>query len=326
MLNETTIIGRLCRVIPSRGIGDDAAIVRLPRNREWVVSTDSFIEGVHFKAGLHLPDSVGYKALMRAASDLAAMGAEPRTFLLALSVPSRRTGLWLDAFALGMSAAAKWLRMRLIGGDVSRNDRIVATLTVMGETRVGRALTRSGARPGDGLYVSGWLGAAQAGLEYLLSRGKWAYASESYSLGRHLYPEARVDLGEWLADHKFASSALDLSDGLSTDLARLCAASKVGAVVRAESLPIRLEPMKHGRRASRPSANRAALRRALHGGEDYELLFTVPPRLASRIPRHFQGSPITRIGEITSKRSVRLIDENGHGQVLKARGWDHFSR
>jgi len=334
MRDESSIIALLGRTIPSYvgparaarpssknvmlGIGDDAAVVRPSPGRDWVLSTDSFVEGVHFLARLHPPQAVGYKALARAVSDLAAMGAAPRYFLLTLSLPPGRTGSWLDKFARGMARAARRFGMRLIGGDVSRHSQVVAALTVIGEARPGFALTRSGARPGDALYVTGRLGAAQSGLELLLSKGARAISGQraSYSLKRHLYPDPRLALAAWLAAKRLASSAMDLSDGLSTDLARLSAAGKVGAVVHSAALPLGPDNLEQA----------AALHRALHGGEDYELLFTVPPRLAPRVPPSFRGVPITRIGEITSQRKISLLDAAGRAKPLHPRGWDHFSR
>jgi thiamine-monophosphate kinase len=340
MIDEASIINRLRRVIPSHagpsharrraalripiGIGDDAAVLAASRGCEWVVSTDSFIEGVHFLARLHSPDAAGYKALARATSDLAAMGATPRYFLLTLSLPAQRAGAWLDGFACGMARAARRFGMRLVGGDVSRHSSVAATLTVIGDVRRGAALTRSGARPGDALYVSGELGAAQAGLETLRREGARASArhAHSYSLARHLSPDPRLRLALWLARNRLASAAMDISDGLSTDLARLCEASGVGAAVRAASLPLVREP---GRVAT-PRDAAAALERALDGGEDYELLFTVPHRLASRVPKRLGGVPITRIGEITLKRKLVLLNADGRVQPLRAHGWDHFRK
>lgn len=340
MRDEAAIIARLSRVIPScigarhalgvpLGIGDDAALVRPPRDHDWVLSTDAFVEDSHFLVRLHPPHAVGYKALARAVSDLAAMGTAPRYFLLTLALPAGRAGRWLDSFARGMAGAARLFRMRLIGGDISHHEHVVAVLTVTGEARSGRVLTRSGARAGDAIYVSGRLGAAQTGLEILLQEGVRALAHRPipYSLHRHLYPEPRLALGAWLASHQLASAGMDISDGLSTDLARLCTASRVGAVVHASLLPVARE-MRPGSRRATPSADEdPAIRRALNGGEDYELLFTVPRPLASRIPHRFRGLPLTRIGEVVSRRRGVLLEfVDGRRSPLLPRGWDHFTR
>ena len=342
MKDEASIISRLCRIIPSRvglasardlplGIGDDAAVLRSRPGREWVVSTDAFVEGGHFLAHLHPPESVGFKSLARAASDLAAMGATPRYFLLTLALPAGRAGEWLSRFAHGMARAARRFGMRLIGGDVSRLSVVAAALTVLGEVPPHRALTRSGARPGDALFVSGRLGAAETGLVLLLRRGARAIARlpRSFALERHLYPEPRLTLGAWLAARNLTSAAMDISDGLSTDLARLCAASHVGTVIHASNLPLAREerPISVRRvRAASMLDSRSALTRALHGGEDYELLFTVPRSRVARLPAHFRGVPLTRIGEIVRGRGITLLDPRGRRTPLHPRGWDHFAR
>ncbi len=175
MTRETDLIARLARRIPSAGragnssgvrlgIGDDAAILRLPAKMEWAISCDASLEDVHFLADTHPPESVGYKSLARATSDLAAMSARPRYFLLTLGLPAAKTNGWLDRFAAGMARAARELKIRLVGGDISKSARVIISITVLGEVAPGRAATRSGARAGDLIYVSGRLGGAQLGL------------------------------------------------------------------------------------------------------------------------------------------------------------------
>jgi len=336
MRSEADIIARLARAIPSRkgaansgdvrlGIGDDAAVIRAARGRDWVVSTDALLEGRHFLERLHAPAAVGYKALARAVSDLAAMGATPRYFLLTLALPRTKAGKWLDEFAAGMAGAARLFRMQLIGGDVARDEHVAAAVTVIGEAPQQGALQRSGGRPGDALYVTGRLGAAQAGLERLRRTGRRARREESYSLDRHLHPVPRLAIGAWLAEHRLASAAMDISDGLSTDLPRLCEASGVGAVIHAGALAAGSDERRVARRTTAARGRAAELRRALHGGEDYELLFSVPRRLEPRIPRAFRGVPMTRIGELTAGRAI-LLEENGRTRALRAGGWEHFAR
>ena len=338
MSSEADIIARLARQVPSRigarhpadvprGIGDDAAVVRARRGRDWVVSTDAFIEGRHFLSRIHPADAVGFKALARATSDLAAMGARPRYFLLTLALPVRKAGAWLDEFARGMSRAARRFRMHLIGGDVSRDEHFHAAVTVIGEAPRTGVLTRSGGNPGDAVFVTGRLGAAQAGLDLLQREGARALTRHagSYFLVRHLRPEPRLAVGTWLAANRLASAAMDISDGLSTDLARLCAASRAGAVIHAASLPFALDDHLRARRSESPYESAARLRRALHGGEDYELLFTVPRRNLSRVPARFRGVPITRIGELTARGTILLVTD-GRTRKLRALGWDHFAR
>jgi len=285
-----------------------------------VISTDWFLQGVHFLGDRHPPRSVGYKALARATSDLAAMGAAPLYFLLTLALPSARTGPWLDEFSRGMAQAAREFGMRLLGGDLSRQKTVAISLTVMGEVPSGEAVTRAGAQPGDSIYVSGKLGAAQLGLETFLRGGRSRPPWTRAALRAHLHPQPRLALGRWLARRHMATAMIDLSDGLSSDLARLCRASQTGAEIAECSLPIALLP------STGPAGKPAALKRALHGGEDYELLFTVPARLTRGIPARFDRITLTRIGKITSRRKILLVDATGHARPLLPSGWDPFAR
>ncbi len=324
--NETALIERIGRLVPSRagvrsgdvrlGIGDDAAVVRPRPGRELVISTDQFLEDAHFLATRHPAHAVGYKALARATSDLAAMGAAPRYFFLTLALPPERTGAWLDEFCRGMAGAARRFAMILLGGDVARQRAIGISLTVVGEVSPGEAVTRSGGRPGDAIFVSGTLGAAALGLKLFL-RGIGGRGSQS-ALNAHLYPQPRLGLGAWLARGRLASAMIDLSDGFSTDLGHLCDASGVGARVQTAVLPLVEVP------ASARRLELDAMELGLHGGEDYELLFTVPRRLVSGIPSRFGSLKVTRIGEITKKPLVRLVDTKGKTRTLLPSGWDHF--
>jgi thiamine-monophosphate kinase len=347
------------------GIGDDAAILAPTSRGEWVLTCDAFLEGVHFLAKTHPPDSVGYKSLARATSDLAAMGATPRFFLLTLALPAQTTGTatgrqsaasllaerrrflggrsfssdmnaplssgalapeapsanWLNAFLKGMARAARELGITIIGGDTTKSDRIFISITALGETAPGRALTRSGAKPGDLIYVSGKLGRAQLGLELVL-RGLADDRRFRALTQPHLYPKIRVALGDWLARHRIASAAMDISDGLSTDLARLCAASQVGAKIYANTIPTVAIPTA----AARKLKNRKLdpLQRALHGGEDYELLFTVAPNHIKKLHSAPGAPELTAIGEITRNKKIVLIQHDGSHEPLKPSGWDPF--
>jgi thiamine-monophosphate kinase len=303
------------------GIGDDAAIISPGGRAEWVLSCDTFLEDVHFRLKTHPPDSVGYKALARATSDLAAMGATPRFFLLTLAVPSAHTSAWLDAFLKGMARAARELDITVIGGDTTQSRTVFISITVLGEIAPRRALTRSGARPGDIIYVSGKLGRAQLGLELVL-RGHARDRKLRALVQPHLYPKIHVELGSWLAQQRIATSAMDLSDGLSTDLARLCAASKVGAKIHASKLPAIAIPTEAARKLNQRKLD--PLQLALHGGDDYELLFTVPVRAAKKLSRAPGASTVTAIGEITRNRQVLLVTPDGNTSPLKSQGWDPF--
>jgi thiamine-monophosphate kinase len=334
MNNEDQLVERTVRAIPSIsaqrrfrgvpiGIGDDAAVLSPNGHTDWVLSCDGFFENVHFLAKIHPPDSVGYKALVRAASDLVAMGASPRYFLLTLALPASRTTSWLDGFARGMARAARYLGMRLIGGDTTQSKSIAISITVLGEIARGRALTRSGARPGDIIYVSGKLGRAQLGLDLVLSDFSRRRAYQEL-LRPHLYPEIRVKLGEWLARNKIASAMMDISDGLSTDLGRLCAASRGGARIEASRVPRGAIPASLAHALKNRKLN--SLQMALHGGDDYELLFTVPPRHLKRFRSAPEFSDCTAIGEITRGRRILLVGDDGKASTLEARGWDSFRK
>ncbi len=334
MHKEDQLVEKIARKVPSieghcasgalrLGIGDDSAILSPDRRNDWVLSCDAFLEGVHFLAKAHPPDSVGYKSLVRAASDLVAMGASPRYFLMTLALPASRIGTWLDAFLAGMARAARYLGMRLIGGDTTKSHSVSISITVLGEVSRGHALARSGARPGDLIYVTGKLGRAQLGL--VLVRRNLARRSGLQALLRqHLYPRIPVQLGEWLVRKRIATAMMDISDGLSMDLARLCSASRVGARIEAHRLPCVAIPANLFRAATKPKFS--ALQLALHGGDDYGLVFTVAPQRTKRLQRAPDFSSLTCIGQITSGRKILLISDDGSAKPLEARGWDPFSR
>jgi len=344
-LFEADIIGKIRRALASPaasaapwlrlGLGDDAAILRpclrqvAPRrpkhraNREWVLSCDAFLEGVHFRLDVHPARDIGYKALARAVSDLAAMGGRPRFFLLNLALPASRTGEWLDDFLAGVREASRKLDMSVVGGDTSRFPQLAINITVGGEVPAGQALTRSRARPGDLIFVTGTLGAAQLGLELHL-RGL-DRRSLRLALAAHLHPSIHLNLGRWLSGDKpsgpkIASAAIDTSDGLSTDLAHICDSSGVGAQILAGRLPMVRVPKECKRLRLDPQ------QLALHGGEDYQLLFTVRRGMAYQIPSQYQGVRITHIGEITRGAGIEIVQENGRRERLSPQGWDPFRK
>jgi thiamine-monophosphate kinase len=326
MASERQLIERVVRNLASQagaglrvGIGDDAAVIRPRAGLEWVLTTDAFLENVHFLLRIHAPEVVGYKALARATSDLAAMGARPRYFLLSLALPPSCTGKWFDPFLKGMSRAARSFGLVLAGGDTTRNPEAAINLTVIGEVVPDRAVLRSGARPGDMICVSGTLGEAELGLQ-LLQHGLTVRRKWQGLLRKHLHPEPRLIMGEWLARNRRATAMIDTSDGLSTDLAHLCEASGVGAKVWAAKIPKVALPSDLRKLGLDP------LHLALDGGEDYELVFTVPRRQARHLPRAVRGVPITIIGEITRSKRILLMDDAGRTKTLQAQGWDPFCK
>lgn len=336
MYSEDELIRKIAATVPSEtvrpraatrlrglrlGIGDDAAIFHSVGKTDWVSTCDAFLEGVHFLPRMTPADSVGYKSLARATSDIAAMGAEPRFFLLTLALPAARTGRWLRNFLRGMARAARELGLRLIGGDTTQFPTVSISITVLGAIGKNLAVRRSGARPGDLIYVSGPLGGAQLGLEFL-RRGPGKSARYRQLLQPHLYPRIRLELGSWLARHRVASSMMDISDGLSTDLSRLCRSSKVGARIDANRVPcVRIPPF-----AALARLNLDPLQMALHGGEDYELLFTVSLAKRAQLKKAPGFTHLREIGVITPGRHTLLLDSAGKSKPLLPQGWDPFRK
>ena len=275
------------------GIGDDCAIYRPRASREdLVLTTDMLIEGVHFETSTHRASDIGHKALARGLSDIAAMGAQPRFCLLSLALAPHTDGKWIERFYNGLLALSERHRAVLAGGDLSHSDRITCDIVVVGGVPRGKALLRSGALAGDAIYVSGGLGGSALGL----ATGRGA------AKRRHLRPEPRVELGQFLRSRLRATAAMDLSDGLSLDLARMCEASGTSANI--EFLP------------RFPGATPV---QALHGGEDYELLFTVSPK--TRVPSEHAGVPLTSIGTMQGGSVGRVFLNS---RPLAALGYDHF--
>jgi thiamine-monophosphate kinase len=303
------------------GPGDDAAVLSPSGKSDLVLSCDAFIEGVHFQIKTHPADSVGYKSLARATSDLAAMGATPRFFLLTLALPKSLAGSWLDGFLKGMARASRQLGISVIGGDTTVSPMVSVSITVLGKIAPRAAVGRSGARPGDLIYVSGKLGRAQLGLDLVLA-GHALDRTFRSEVNAHLYPKIQIELGEWLARTGVATAMMDISDGLSTDFNRLCAASRVGAQVHADKIPRVAISAQAANQLRKRKLN--PLQMALHGGEDYELLFTVSPNRAPQLRKAPNFSALTTIGEITRKREVALIDCDGKSSLLKPAGWDPF--
>ncbi len=290
-----------------RGIGDDCAVLRPPAGHELVVTTDLMLEGTHFRRDWHPPDSVGYKCLARGLSDIAAMGAEPMAAFLSLGLPRDVRERGVDGFLHGFMRLAKQYGVTLAGGDIAESKGgIVADIMLVGSVPRGKAVLRSGARPGDIIYVTGALGESAAMLEQLMRRGK--KAAKDGPASRHFYPDPRLEVGRYLRERKLATSMIDLSDGLSTDLEHICKESECGANIVADLVPM---------------ATGVGSRIALDGGEDYELLFTANP--SKRIPIEIAGVPVTEIGWITKEKGMKLI-EGTRARKLVASGWEHFGQ
>jgi len=324
------------------GIGDDCALLRPRAGEEFAVTTDLTVEGTHFRLDWHTPESAGHRALARGLSDLAAMGARPVAAFLSLGLPRKFANppeflnprakwagswneSWVTRFMDGLLDLAAACKTPLAGGDLSETPVVLADIVLIGAVPAGKALLRSGARAGDLLYVTGSIGGGAASLPHLDRLAKASNAEKSVNelrpprvpkalaplLARHLAPQPRLAQGLALRRRGLASAAIDLSDGLSTDLTHLCEESRVAAEIDPALLPIH------------PGAD---LNYALHGGDDYELLFTARP--ATRMPKQIAGVPLTCIGRIlpaSAKRaSVSVLTPQGP-QPLKPKGWEHFS-
>ncbi len=312
------------------GIGDDAAVFRSMAGCDLLISTDLLVENVDFRRETTEPEWLGHKALAVSLSDIAAMGARPRWSLVSIGVPN---DVWetnfLDRFYNGLLELAGRYSVLIVGGDLSRTPaHVVIDSIVVGES-TGKVVLRSGAQPGDQIFVTGVLGDAAAGLR-LLQRGAKLHPSSSHHpdgnsvdhlLQRQLQPEPRVGWGLLLGEKQLASAMIDISDGLSSDLKHLCDESRVGAVIDASSLPIdQVVREICGRRALDP------LMLGLHGGEDFELLFTVKPEHLAKLPARVDGVTITRIGEIREASAGVRVSEGGREWNLEPGGWQHFGK
>ncbi|HEY2019033.1 MAG TPA: thiamine-phosphate kinase [Bryobacteraceae bacterium] len=275
------------------GIGDDCAIFR-PRGagEDLLFTTDMLLDDVHFRRDTHRAEDVGWKALARGLSDIAAMGGDPRFCLLSLALAEWSGPAWVEGFYRGLLRLSGREKTPLMGGDLARAEKWMCDIVVCGAVPRGKALRRDGARAGNAIYVSGRLGGSALGLA-TGSGAAWK---------RHLRPEPRLALGRFLRAELGATAAMDVSDGLSLDLHRLCLASGLSA-------QIERPPVFPG----------ATLEQALHGGEDYELLFTVPARAA--LPSEFEGLPLTRIGTMR-KGPAGQVELDGNR--LAPLGYDHF--
>lgn len=276
------------------GIGDDCAVFRPGAREDLVFTTDFTIEGRHFLKETHTAFDVGYVALARSLSDLAAMGAEPAFCLVSLAIPAGLETGWLSRFYRGLLSLARASGMALAGGDLASSGCIIVDVMCCGSVPRGKALTRGGAKPGDSIYVTGSIGASALGLA----------TRRSSAWRRHLRPQPRLDVGLLLRNLP-ATAAMDLSDGLSLDLQRLCRESGVAADLT-DHLPI---------------AKGATLEQALHGGEDYELLFTASAQ--ARMPGRLAGVPVTNIGKIQRGRAGVVTFR---GKPLEPLAFDHFAR
>jgi len=305
-----------------KGIGDDCAVLRLPAGHEALVTTDFSLEGVHFRREWHAAEVVGHRCLTRGLSDIAAMGGQPIAAFLSLALPVGLDQKWVDGFLRGFTALAKNFGVELAGGDTAQSPGgVLADIMLLGSVPRGKAVLRSGAKVGDDIYVTGRLGVGLAALNRLLAGEEPARVLRDKTARKHFRPAPRIEVGQYLRERKLACSMIDISDGLSTDLKHICDESGVSAWVAEEAIPV---------------ASGATLEDALHGGDEYELVFTARPAKHKSIPKSIAGVPITWIGTVTSDDSGERKRTGGHKiwlmnnergrSELKPKGWEHFTK
>ena len=299
-----------------KAIGDDCAVLETLADYETLVTTDFSLQGVHFRLDWHPAEAIGHRCLARGLSDIAAMGGEPVAAFLSLALPGDLRQKWVDEFFRGFLRLARLHGVTLAGGDIAQSPGgVLADITVLGTVPRGQAILRSGAKAGDHLYVTGELGAAGAMLEKMMAHPKRRFRpSES---PEHFFPQPQLKVGRYLRNKKIASAMIDISDGLSTDLTHLCDESGVRAEVQAEAIPI-----------ASIGKHEVPLEHALHGGDEYQLLFTAP--VNKRVPAEIAGVPISQIGYIEAPRKhlpkILLFEGNDAelGVELRPKGWEHF--
>jgi thiamine-monophosphate kinase len=302
------------------GIGDDAAALRVSSSALLLATTDMLLEGVHFDLSYTDVYSLGRKAAAVNLSDIAAMGGVPRFCLTSLGIPSHvKAGQVLD-FYRGFNALLRTHKTVLVGGDTCASaDGLIVSVTILGEVNRKNMITRAGAKPGDRIFVTNALGDSAAGLELLKSGVRSRESGVRKLIQKHLRPIPRVEWGRKIALSRCAGAMIDISDGLSSDLTHICEQSGVGAVVYSDKIPLSASLLKSVKQLKKP-----ALHYALSGGEDYELLFTVPPAKVKRLES--LRVPLTEIGTITKERELFIMSVDGRKKPLRPSGYDHFAR
>ncbi len=301
------------------GIGDDCAAIKPSAGFETLITTDTLVEGTHFKRDSATPDSLGRKSVCVSVSDISAMGGRPKFLLLSINISKNVNKTWIVKYLNGFKAMAKRYDCQLIGGNITRSRNLSFTITVLGEVSNGFRIDRSGAMPGDLVYVTGSPGDSALGLD-LLNRRKSNYTKDELKLiARHQKPQPRVEWGQILSSGRIASSMIDISDGVAIDLKRLLKASCVGAVVELAGFPLSTQAEKIVK-----ADGAKTWRRILSGGEDYELLFTAPPAKLKALDRFQKSGKIkaVKIGEIVKgKGHLTIIKADGAELKIKKEGW-----
>jgi len=306
---------------------DDGAVLDIATDESVVVTTDCLLEGVHFLSDTS-PKHIATRALGANLSDLAAMGATPRWIFLSLQLPKNQNEQWVSQFATALGQMMDEYGVSLAGGDtVSTTDGAGITITAIGSIKKCSAIKRSGAKPGDEIWVSGTLGDADLGLGFLKnihSASSKDSESVNYLINRHHRPEPRVELGKALSQNAIASACIDISDGLIADLGHICTASNVSATINLGDIPLSNAVKKIFAENMDTAQNSA-----LSGGDDYELLFCVDPKNSEKVINLAKTIPVCKIGVVGEKKpgdnsNVRVVDGDGNDVIVKSHGWDHL--
>ena len=320
MKNEFEFIENIRRKYNLTKIGDDCAVLPKDSETDTVITTDLLVEDVDFKLEWSKPEFIGHKALAVSLSDVAAMGAKPVWAMISIGVPK---AIWetdfIDKFYEGWFALAKQFNVELVGGDVSRTpDKVVIDSIAAGEVKKGQAVLRSGAKVGDLIFVTGDLGGAATGLKLLQDGEKFDDSKHQNLLSRQLAPRPQTEIGRLLGAGNLATAMIDLSDGLSSDLSHVCRASKVGAKIFADKIPLD-ENLYFNNQSFNEKINLA-----FNGGEDYELLFTVDREKYFHAENEFKKPNFSRIGEITANAEMIELIGDAKTEILQPKGFRHF--
>ncbi len=331
-IGEFGLIDRIQKIVPKAdhkdlviGIGDDAAVIRIDDRRAMVITCDIQVENQHFRLNHISPYQLGRRAMAVNLSDIAAMGGQPNFALISMGFPKSFPLADFDELFRGMRDQLGEFSAYIIGGNLSNTEKeLIIDITLLGEISLDQLVTRIGAKPGDRIFVTGNLGGSGGGF-YVLEKYGTYYPKQFKSLvKKHLQPIPRIDVGKKIAQSGFATTMIDLSDGIASDLNHICSMSGMGAEIDQKKIPL-----PEGIHEAAAISGKSALHIALHSGEDYELLFTIKPETPDAIIHAIAqetGIAITEIGKILTRESgYHLIDLNGRRIPIQPSGWDHFT-
>jgi thiamine-monophosphate kinase len=326
MKTEFEFIKNIQQKYSLKKIGDDCAVLPKDSKTDLVITTDLLVEDIDFRIEWTKAEFIGHKSLAVSLSDVAAMGAKPVWSMISIGVPEK---IWktdfIEKFYDGYFRLAKNFNVELIGGDVSKTpDKIVIDSIVAGEVKKGKAVLRSSAKIGDLIFVTGELGGAAIGLKLLENGEKLEKSKYKKFLLRQLAPNPQTEIGQIIGAKNLATSMIDLSDGLSSDLFHLCQNSKVGAKIFADNIPVEIQNSKFIQNFKDSKLKASDIRPVFDGGEDFELLFTVDPKKNSQLKKHLEKYKISHIGEITANAEIIELVTDKKSAILEPKGFRHF--